>query len=278
MAFDPQQAIIKLLAQAEGTTNQDEAAAYSAKAQHLASTYAVDMELVRFQQESKEQREELTSKRIQVGEPGRQFKNRWWVDLFGEVAHVNDLEWTVTHDRAWVNVYGYPSDIRMTELLFTSLNTQMVSQCAAALRRGDHRAVGVHGATYRLNFYEAFIATLGVRLRVARRDALAERRQRDEEAGARLRYGQCDGTCTADCGHCKGGGVPATAALVMVKKKERVGDYYKAHRGVVSRTPYRSIRPKTLSTAAQRHGRDAAERATLGAKAALPGPRRTLPS
>lgn len=254
----------KLLAQAEGTTNQAEAEAYTELAQKLAATYAIDLELARANQKTKEQREEPTTERIVVGESGRRFANRWWVDLMWQVTDSNDVRWTVSGDRAVMWLYGYPSDIEVSKLLFASLNAQMVGGVAHNLKTGVHKELGVHGATYRLNFYEGFIETIGMRLRRARREALLEQKQREEAAPV---------TPTDDA--------PAlTGALVMVKKKERVNDYYDANNNVPKssrRTAgYQSIQPKTLNRSAQSDGASAAHAARLSAQGALPGARTAL--
>lgn len=269
--------ISKLLAQAEGTSNKAEAEAYSERAQFLAAQYSIDLELARYRQKSKTEREELTTKRIVTGEPNRQYKNRWWVDLFLEIARVNDLRCTIAWDRAAVHAYGYPSDIAVAEMLFASLNTQMVGLCGHALRRGDHKEIGVHGATYRLNFYEAFINEIGRRLQHARRQAMNEQRERDAAAATAQAFAATmeDGSAITEV--LDGDEAPVTGALVMVKKQEAVHDFYeKATAGKLSRGGYRSIAPKTVSYGAQAHGRAAGSNASLGARGSLPGPRPSI--
>ena len=263
--------ISKLLAMAEGTTNKDEANAYTEKAQKLATEYAVDLELARARQKTKTQREELTHRRIITGEPGRQFKNRWWVDLMLQVAEVNDLRCTISHDRSVVNAYGYPSDLDVAEMLYTSLNAQMIGGVALDLKTGVHKELGVHGATYRLNFYEAFISTIGSRLYRARREAMADQKMRDDAAAALFAPTLDNGDGLDLVAATEDTAAPVTGALVMVKKKEAVNDYYAAStRGTLSRASYRSIQPKTFSGAAQGRGATAANNASLGLGRGLP--------
>lgn len=278
MASDILEKISKLLAQAEGTTNQVEAEAYTERAQHLAATYSINLELARHRQKSKEQREELTKRRIQVGEPDRQFKNRWWVDLFLEIAATNDLRITISHDRAAVWAYGYPSDTDVAEMLFASLNTQMVSLCGANLKAGVHKAEGIHGATYRLNFYEGFIQSIGHRLYKARADAMREQKLLDAEAAELFTPVMEDGSVPEQVTATDSGEAEVvTGALVMVKKKEAVNDYYtKSTAGTLSGRGYRSIRPKTVNYTANAHGTKAGQSARIGAQGALSGGRRAL--
>lgn len=271
MAIDILETISKLLAQAEGTTNQAEAEAYTERAQHLAATYAIDLELARYRQTQKTVREELTMRRIRTGEPGRTFKNRWWVDLFLEIAQANDLKCSIGHDRSFVNAYGYPSDIDVADMLFASLNTQMVGLCGGALKRGDHRTAGIHGATYRLNFYEGFIETIGYRLMKARADARREQKARDDSAAELFQPTMADGSTPDNVvANDDGTTTVLTGALVMVKKREAVDDFYsKSTKGRLSRSSYRSIRPKTENYTARGHGVSAGNNARIGAERAI---------
>ena len=257
----------KLLAQAEAKgTTPDEAVAFTERAQAIATTYAVDLEMARYAQKSKEQREVPTSERIVVGESGRKYANRWWVDLMDRVCGVNDVRWTVSHDRAVMWLYGYPSDLAVCQLLFASLNTQMVGGVAANMKAGVHKQLGVHGATYRLNFYQGFIYTIGSRLYRARRDALQEQRARDQAVADRL---VVQNETTDET-------VVMTGALVMQRKQDVVGEFYDKNNGVTTRATYRPIQPKTLSRAATADGATAAKNARLSAPRQLPGERVAL--
>jgi hypothetical protein len=63
----------KLLAQAEGTDNEHEAAAFVERAQQLATEHAVDLELARARQRDRQHRgggEPLVQERLAVGQRG----------------------------------------------------------------------------------------------------------------------------------------------------------------------------------------------------------------
>ena len=256
----------KLLAQAEAKgTTPEEAVAFTERAQAIATTYAVDLEMARYAQKSKEQREVPTSERVVVGVMGRKFANRWWVDLMDRVCDVNDVRWTVSHDRAVMWLYGYPSDLAVCQLLFASLNTQMVGGVAANMKAGVHKTLGIHGATYRLNFYQGFIYTIGSRLHSSRRAALLEQRERDANAAA-LRSAETPDDATP----------VLTGALVMQRKQDVVGEFYDKNNGVTSKRTYRAIQPKTLSRAATADGATAAKNARLSTPKTLPGSRVAL--
>lgn len=251
--------IAKLLAQAEGTNNADEAAAFTEMAQKLATMYAVDLEIARYRAANKDAREELTTRRVSVGEPGRQHKNRFWSDLALAIAAANDIRCTIAGDNSAIWAYGYPSDIDVLERLFASLNVQMVDGANRALRDGEHKKLGVHGRTFRPNFYDGFVREMGMRLFTARADALIERKRQDEEIAARFVATAAD----------EPEETTMTGALVMVKKSEAVSDYYNKTNN--ARGSYRSYGATTRNSAAAGMGRAAARNASLGGGAGALG-------
>ena len=265
--------VMKLLAQAEGASTPEEAALYTERAQHIASTYAINMELVRHNQANKEAREEPTHKRITTGEDGRTHANRFNVDLFLSIARANDLKCTIAHDRANVNVYGYPSDIEMTEILFTSLATQMVTTADRSLRNGEHRAQGVHGKTWRSNWYEGFGSQIGTRLSRAKNDAMREQREREAATLAELEKFLAPAASAEPAADAAD--VPVTGELVMIRKAEAVNDYYAKNTGYL-RGSYRSGGAGTKHYGARAAGSNAANRASLGGSSALAGGGRAI--
>lgn len=261
--------IAGLLAHAESTDNAEEAAAYTEKAQTLATMYAIDLELARYKAAHKDDREELTTRRIEVGEKGRTHKNRFWVDLALAIGYANDIRCTIAGDRSAVWAYGYPSDIDVMEKLFVSLNVQMVGQCNEALRRGDHHDLGVHGRTFRPNFYEGFVETMEWRLLRARNEALEEQKRRDREVAELIAAAPKD----------DGDDIVAepvmTGALVMVEKKKSVEDFYTRTNN--AKGTYRSYGATSYNGSAQRMGAEAARNASLGGSpAALGGNRKEI--
>lgn len=256
--------IAALLAQAESTDNDAEAAAFTEKAQQLATMYAVDIELARYKAAHKDDREELTTRRVQVGEPGRQHKNRFWTDLALAIAGNNDIRCTISGDNSAIWAYGYPSDIDVLEKLFVSLNVQMVDGANRALAAGKHKELGVHGRTFRPNFYDGFVREMGRRLSEARLRAMAERRAADEEIAQRV-------SAAADAPKSD---EPLTGALVMVKKKEAVAEYYRANNN--ARGSYRSYGATTRNSGASGMGRQAARNASLGGGGALAGQKKAI--
>lgn len=166
----------KLLAQAEGTSNEHEADAFVSRAQELATTYAVDLELARARQASRRLKgsdEAFEQRKVLIGERGRR-GNRHLVLLYVVVAQANDVLVNVAHDSTFVLGFGYAEDLEVVERLWASLATQMASAAARRLRAGEHRAAGVAAVSWRLSFYEGWLHAVQERLAEARERALAQ--------------------------------------------------------------------------------------------------------
>jgi hypothetical protein len=197
----------KLLAQAEGTDNEHEAAAFVERAQQLATEHAVDLELARSRQRERHQRsahEPLTQEQLQVGAKGQR-GNRHRVLLYVAVAAANDVLVNVAHDSTYVLGFGHASDLAVVERLWTSLAVQMTTAAARRMDRGEHRRTGIAGQSWRLSFYDGFVAAVGDRLREARDRAVAAAQNTLDE-------------------RIEGG----SAALVLRAKADRVTSFYES--------------------------------------------------
>ena len=170
----------KLLAQAEGTDNEHEAAAFVERAQQLATEYAVDLELARARQRERQQRgtsEPLVQERLEVGQRGRR-GNRHRVLLFSVIAAANDVMVNVANDSTYVLGFGHRSDLEVVERLWASLAVQMAAAAQRRMDGGEHRRAGVSGLSWRLSFYDGFIEAVGERLQRARERAIAQASER----------------------------------------------------------------------------------------------------
>jgi len=166
----------KLLAQAEGTDNEHEASAFVERAQQLATAYAVDLELARARQRDKQSRsatEPIVQERVAVGARGKR-GNRHRVLLYSVVARANDVLVNVAHDSTYVLGFGHRADLEVVERLWASLAVQMVSAAQRRMDRGEHRAAGVAGQSWRLSFYDGWVQAVGERLQAARARAVVE--------------------------------------------------------------------------------------------------------
>ena len=190
----------KLLAQAEGTDNEHEAAAFVERAQALATAHAVDLELARSRQAAKRgAAEPLVQERVDVGARGKR-GNRHRVLLYSVVARVNDVMVNVAHDSTYVLGFGHRADLDVVERLWASLAVQMTAAAQRRLDAGEHRTAGVAAQTWRLSFYDGWVEAVGERLAAARARVV-------EQPPAQ------EGTSTA---------------LVLRAKTERVKEFYAA--------------------------------------------------
>ena len=195
----------KLLAQAEGTDNEHEAAAFVERAQQLATAHAVDLERARQRQRSRQARgteEPMVQEQVEVGPRGRR-GNRHRVLLYSVVARANDVLVNVAHDSSYVLGFGHRSDLEVVERLWASLAVQMTVAAQRRLDAGEHRMAGVAAQTWRLSFYDGWAAEVGVRLSEARARAVAAPAQAPAATS----------------------GEPS-AALVLRAKSERVQEFY----------------------------------------------------
>ncbi|MGZ6792016.1 MAG: DUF2786 domain-containing protein [Mycobacteriales bacterium] len=175
----------KLLAQAEGTDNEHEADAFVTRAQELATTHAVDLELARARQAARRLKgveEQFEQRRLVIGERGKR-GNRQLVLLYLVVAQANDVLVNVATDSTFVLGFGHPADLDVVEQLWASLATQMAAAAARRLRAGEHRTAGVAAVSWRLSFYEGWLHAVQQRLTAARERALRSHEQAHDGAG-----------------------------------------------------------------------------------------------
>ena len=194
----------KLLAQAEGTDNEHEAAAFVERAQQLATAYAVDLELARSRQRQRRERggeQPLVQERIEIGPRGKR-GNRHRVLLYSVVARSNDVLVNVAHDSTYVLGFGHRADLEVVERLWASLAVQMTVHAQRRMYAGEHRAAGIAGQSWRLSFYDGWVQAVGERLHAARERAVATVTEARADSGE------------------------PSAALVLREKAARVQDFY----------------------------------------------------
>jgi hypothetical protein len=183
--------VAALLAMAERTDNQHEAEAFFAKAQQLATAASVDLALARAVTARLEMREQPITKTITVGEVGKS-ANKHLVALFIAISHANDLKIDIARNSTYVILYGMPSDIDVTEVMFNSISTQMYATSDAWVRSGEWKddtywatrvtdngyrvpTKKMHTAkTARSSFCAAFTQRVGARIQSARDSAVRD--------------------------------------------------------------------------------------------------------
>jgi hypothetical protein len=180
--------VAALLAKSERTDSQEEAEAYLAKAQHLATLHAIDLAALAASQSTKDPRPtKLIQRTIQVGEP-RRAANTHLVQLFTAIARPNDVLVDVARNSTYVIAYGAEDDVDTVEAIWLACAPRMVALAQAWMKsrrwEGDttptyQRGVGIvdapiNGRTAKATFMVAFISRIGARLQEARKSAVAE--------------------------------------------------------------------------------------------------------
>lgn len=254
--------ISALLAMAERTDNRHEADAFLKKAQSLATHASVDLAMARLHIEKKELRPTPISKTLTIGEP-RKRANKHLVDLFIAIAHANDLKIDVAHNSTYVIVYGMPSDIEVSEVLFNSLATQMFTTATDWIRsngwrddtyevievdfRGKRRRVQKHHSakTAKSAFYVAFTKRISERVSEVREQVIKERMESESKSAL------------------------VSTAVVLRDKAREVNDFYKKQSSAVGRWQgYSGVSASPRSASAQA-GTKAANTAQLGEKKSI---------
>ncbi len=145
-----------LLAQAESTTFEAEAAAFTAKAQELMARHAIDAAVL---WASSERDERPTTIRLPLDDPYADIKAL----LLHSVAR-HSRSRAVRHvEYGLMSVVGFASDVAATELLFTSL---LVQSQAALQAEGAKAAPGAHtrSRSFRSSFLLGFTRRIDQRL------------------------------------------------------------------------------------------------------------------
>lgn len=254
--------LAKVLAKAENTDNEHEAAAFLAQAQRMATTHSIDLAIARRHVTKSQQREVPIQKRIDVGE-ARAMGNARLVTLFLTIARSNDVTCNIARNSTYVIAYGFPSDIEVVETLFLHVAYQMVQAANAYLKGDDWRhervwsedkmdTVLLNAKTARLSFYDGFVLRIGGRLEEAK--ATAEAAIVDAETE-----------------------VSTSSALVLADKRAEVASFYNekstargSWRGRQRQAPVSHRSAAAGSTAGQK-ARLTSQRAVTGGHVAING-------
>jgi hypothetical protein len=214
-----------LLAKAEATDNEHERDAFMSKAQEMSTLCQIDLEMARNRQADKTKREAPVKEYAHLLDHEIKTLRQHFVDLAYHCANNNNVKmlyWPNSKTLA-VNLFGFPSDIEVMRLLFTSLSVQMIAAADAYIKtkayKGDTYTTEdgwgyyiqkpVDARVARNQFYQAFKSEVGKRLREARKAVEDSNVQTDS-------------------------GDTTTGALVLVSRTREVSDFFQANSGKVS--------------------------------------------
>jgi len=218
-----------LLAKAESTEFEAEAEAFTAKAQEMMTKHSIDMAMLAAQSPGGTPAG-VVLRRVHLHDPYAQQK----AVLLSVIARVNGVRCVWEADYGFSSVMGFPVDVQLTEVLFTSLLVQATHGVAAATSgRSAQRT-----AAFRRAFIVSFAQRIAERLESARLEG---------EVQAEAEYG--------------GALVP-----VLAQRRDEVD---RTFRETFPNT--RPMRSRSYDAAGWWAGRDAADRAHLGAGAAITG-------
>ncbi len=141
-----------LLAKAESTTFPEEAETYTAKAQELMTRHSIDAALIDAATRSSTS---PAGVRIAVDAPYEMSKSI----LLDEVARANRCRSVWSKALAVCTVFGFPTDLELVELLYTSLLVQATTAMTAEGSRKDR-----HGRSSTRSFRQAFLTAYATRI------------------------------------------------------------------------------------------------------------------
>jgi hypothetical protein len=159
-----------LLAKAESTAFEHEAAALTAKAQELMARHAIDEAVARA--DGTRRREDPTARRVAVDDPYADAKS----NLLAVVASANGVRSVWDPDFALMTLVGFESDLDAVEVLFTSLSVQASRSMLARGRVSDSRGRS-RTRSFRQSFHLAFAQRIDERLSAAASQARSEAEQ-----------------------------------------------------------------------------------------------------
>lgn len=128
----------QLLAQADAAGTEEEKLVFFEAAQKKASRLGIDMAVARAAIEKANEREKPTHRQLKLGDRGQRALS-WYCELAQTIAGNNDLRVTMASNSTYINFYGMPSDIDVTEAIYASCVTAMVTGGDAYLRKGDYK-------------------------------------------------------------------------------------------------------------------------------------------
>lgn len=234
----------KIIAQADRAGTEEERATYMEKAQEMSALIGVELAVARAHHAAKER--ELPIKRaVQLNDWSAKPQLRQAMfDLWCAVADNHDLRYTFDTGLYRASCYGLPSDIDLSEKLYTTLAVQMVREADEVIKHTNIlQTYGVNGRVWRFSFYEGFAARVSGRLWEAKR-----------KAAAKIDDAEPVGS--------------TSTAIVLRDKKEEINAFYEEETAHLKIREWRRDTGYTQDYTgnARRAGSAAADRANIGAR------------
>jgi len=158
-----------LLAKAEATTFEAEADAFTAKAQEMMTRHSIDAAVLASANAGTRHAAGVESRRVHIDNPYAEEK----AGFLAAIADVNGVRSIWVPYAGLCTALGFPVDLQLTDLLFTSLLVQ-ATRASAAATAADRR---LSTPSFRRAFLVAFADRIAERLEAARSHTQAEAAQ-----------------------------------------------------------------------------------------------------
>ena len=168
--------VSKIYAQAEapGRTTEEKKI-FLEKAQAMAAQYSIDLALMRKREAdaSNEVRDRpITGQMFSFGSlPNVTYRNLA-VELGSSIGNAHGVRCTIRGKSQWMTFYGFPEDIKLTELMVTRVTPMMFEACDEYLKSPEHKASGTAAASARITFCKNFAWEIHTRLAEAVRQTV----------------------------------------------------------------------------------------------------------
>jgi uncharacterized protein DUF2786 len=160
--------IAKLLAKAEGTTNEHEAATFMAAAQRLMLEHAIEEGML-----AKADPARRTRPIVRTMEFGKNVAGIKALRLLlAGVAQTNRCNCWMSSDRRYMSVAGFEEDVEFVLMLTNSIRVQMATALVTAAKEPFAQALGAK--TFAVNFMFGYVNRAVTRLRAMQRSVVEE--------------------------------------------------------------------------------------------------------
>lgn len=126
------------LLKADSSTHDEERQMFYARAAQVAARNSIDLAEARAAVTKGQKREEPTQKRVTIGKKG-QVALAFYTELMLNIAGIHDLKCVIYGNGTGVGLYGFPSDIEVTEAIYASAVVGMVRGGDEYLKAGEYK-------------------------------------------------------------------------------------------------------------------------------------------
>lgn len=158
----------KLLAKAEGTTNEHEAATFMAAAQRLMLEHAIEEGMLAKADPARKTRPIVRTMEFGKNQTGIKALRM----LLAGVAENNRCKVWMQPGRKFMGIAGFEEDVEFVLMLTGSIRVQMATALATAAKEPLAKAIG--GKTFAVNFMYGYVGRVITRLKAMQRSAMEE--------------------------------------------------------------------------------------------------------